>query len=80
MNVIIGINKVDYDDQSNEGYVEAFIEDYTTIKESDEIEAFPVDLYWANFSLDPNETLPEDREELCMFFEELNLNWKFVTP
>lgn len=80
MNVIIGINKVDYDPQSNEGYVEAFIEDYTTIKESDEIEGFPVDLCWANFSLDPDESLPEDSEELCMFFEELNLNWKFVTP
>jgi hypothetical protein len=80
MNVIIGIKKLDYDQDENVGYAEAFIEDYTTANDSSEIEGFPVDLYWANFSLKSDEVIPEDPEELCIFFEELDLNWKYVTP
>lgn len=81
MNVIIGVKVVDYDKESNEGYVEAFIEDYTNIKEDNEgIEGFPVDLFYSNFSLSEDEVIPEDSEELCIFFEELDLHWKPVTP
>jgi hypothetical protein len=81
MNVIIEVKVVDYDKESNEGYVEALIEDYTNIKEdNEEVEGFPVDLFYANFSLSEEETIPEDHEELCIFFEELDLRWKPVTP
>jgi hypothetical protein len=80
MNVIIGVKMLNYEPTSNEGYAQVFIEDYTYVKEDDEIEGFPVDLFEANFSLKQDEILPEDPEELCIFFEELNLKWTPVTP
>jgi hypothetical protein len=80
MNVIIEIRNIDYDEESNEGYVEALIEDYTNVEENIPEEGYEVNLFGANFSLDEDETIPTDPDERCLFFEELNLNWSLVTP
>ena len=79
MNVVIEIRCFDYDEQTNEGYVEALIEDYVTIEDDLPEEGYDVGLFCANFSLDEEEQIPEDPDELCLFFDELNLNWKLVT-
>jgi hypothetical protein len=78
MNVIIEVKTLDYNPESNDGYVEVLIEDYTNIKEDDGIEGYPINLFSANFTLNSTETLPSDPEELCMFFEELDLDWKLM--
>jgi hypothetical protein len=79
MDVIIEIRKIEYDKETNEGYVEALIEDYTVDEGDEEFQGYPVDLCWANFTLDSEEDIPEDPEEKCIFFEELGLNWNYDT-
>lgn len=80
MNVIIEIRNVDYDEETNEGYVEALIEEYPNVEEVPGEEGYDIHLYGATFSLEEEEKIPTDTEELCLFFEELGLNWSLVTP
>lgn len=80
MNVIIEVKKIDYDKNSNEGYVEAFIEDYTYLPNNNEgVEGFPINFYYSTFSLEEDENIPSDPDEQCIFFEDLNLKWTLMT-
>ena len=75
MNVIIEVIDYSYDEDLNFGTVEVLMEDYSSDSSPD---GYPVNKFKANFSLSPDEEIPKNSLELCLFFEELNLIWEIV--
>lgn len=79
-NIVIDVVEYNYDIETNKGFVTAVIEDFSVVYPAtyeDPCEMGPA-LCEAEFSLEEDEEFPSDENELEMFFQDLNLDWREV--
>lgn len=79
-NVVIEVVDFKYDQETNKGFVTAVIEDFSVARPAtyeDPCEMGPA-LCESEFELSEDDEIPTDENELEIFFQDLNLDWKEV--